>query len=104
MFVRRATETLAVERNAFETEKKEHAELYQQQQSELQGMLERHRTQNEEWLEKTRAENDADRKELAEQKVLCVEGGGDKGEGERERMRDVNFSRLHHLQGTAGIV
>ena len=70
-----------MERKAFETEKKEHAELYQQQQSELQGMLERHRTQNEEWLEKTRAENDADRKELAEQKVLCVWKGGGGGGG-----------------------
>lgn len=32
-------------------------------------MLENHRTQNEEWLEKMRTENNAERKQLAEQKV-----------------------------------
>ena len=41
----RATEVLAVERTAFEQEKKEHIELYEKQQTELREMMERHRSQ-----------------------------------------------------------
>ena len=67
----RATEILTSERRAFELEKKAHAELYELQQSEMRVMLESHRTQNEEWIEKMRIENDNERKQLAEQKV-CV--------------------------------
>lgn len=65
----RAREVLAAEREAFELEKVAHTELYEQQQLELRAMLETHRTQNEEWLEKMRTENNTERKQLAEQKV-----------------------------------
>ena len=42
-------------------------------------MLERHRTQNEVWLEKTRGEIDDEKKELAEQKVgQCSLSSGDR--------------------------
>ena len=57
----------------FEREKAEHSELYEQQQAELRGMMEGHRTQNEEWLERMRNENDAERRALAEERVsVCV--------------------------------
>lgn len=65
----RARAALAVEKEAFAREKREYGELYENQQTELAAMLERHRSQNEEWLEKTRREIDAEKRELAEQKV-----------------------------------
>lgn len=64
-----ATETLAAERAAFEAEKKAHSELYEKQQQELKGMLESHRQQNEEWMERMRLENDAERRALAEERA-----------------------------------
>ena len=60
---------LKAEREAFAQEKTEHGELYQKQQEELSAMLERHRSQNEEWVERTRGEMDAEKKQLAEEKV-----------------------------------
>ena len=66
---KRARAALAVEKEAFAKEKMEYGELYENQQKELAAMLERHRSQNEEWLEKTRGEIDAEKRELAEQKV-----------------------------------
>ena len=74
LYFRRARAALAAEREAFEQEKTEYAELHQRQQSEVAAMLDRHRLENEEWLEQRRVENDTERKQLAEQKVrvFCV--------------------------------
>ena len=66
---KRARATLSAEREAFEQEKSEYAELHRAQQAELSAMMESHRSQNEEWVERTRGEMDAEKKQLAEEKV-----------------------------------
>jgi hypothetical protein len=101
----KARGALTAEREEFAREKAEYEELYQKQQGELSAMLDRHRAQNEVWLEKTRGEIDDEKKQLAEQKAILEKGQAElaadrQAFSEKSRKLDAIMKQVQGLQDT----